>query len=134
MTGGGDPEEVIVGYVTPNLFGLLGVEPIKGRGFAEEDAKPGAARTVVLSHGLWQRRFGSDPAVVGKTFNLSGATVTVVGVMPARFQWFIRKGSRTPPRRDVVAFASRSAQEAQGRTVLVARLNKASRAGGARLI
>ena len=99
MTGGGDPEEVVVGYVTPNLFGLLGVEPIKGRGFSPDDASPGAARTVVLSHGLWRRRFGSDPAVLGKTFNLSGAPVTVVGVMPARFQWFIRKGSRTaaPP-------------------------------------
>ncbi|MCA1619679.1 MAG: ABC transporter permease [Acidobacteria bacterium] len=99
MTGGGDPEEVVVGYVTPNLFPLLGAEPIKGRGFSPDDAEPGAARTVVLSHGLWRRRFGSDPGVVGKTFNLSGAPVTVVGVMPARFQWFIRRGSRTaaPP-------------------------------------
>ncbi|MET0626229.1 MAG: ABC transporter permease [Pyrinomonadaceae bacterium] len=99
MTGGGDPEEVVVGYVTPNLFPLLGVEPIKGRGFSPDDARPGAARTVVLSHGLWQRRFGSDPAILGKTFNLSGAPATVVGVMPARFQWFVRKGSRTaaPP-------------------------------------
>jgi putative ABC transport system permease protein len=99
MTGGGDPEEVVVQYVTPNLFPVLGVEPIKGRGFTDDDARPGAARTVVLSHGLWQRRFGSDPGVVGKTFNLGGTPVTVVGVMPARFQWFVRKGSRTaaPP-------------------------------------
>jgi putative ABC transport system permease protein len=95
MSGGGEPEEVVVQLVTPNLFPLLGVEPIKGRGFTPDDAKPGAARTVVLSHSLWQRRFGSDPEVVGKTFNLSGAPVTVVGVMPARFRWFIRKGSLT---------------------------------------
>ena len=99
LTGDGEPEEVIVQQVTPNLFPLLGVEPIKGRGFAPDDAKPGAARTVVLSHGFWLRRFGGDPAVVGKSFNLGGAPATVVGVMPARFQWFIRKGSRTaaPP-------------------------------------
>jgi putative ABC transport system permease protein len=99
LSGGGEPEEVIVTYATPNLFPLLGVEPIKGRGFTPDDAKPGAQRVVVLSHGLWLRRFGGDAAVVGKTFNLSGTPVTVVGVMPARFQWFIRKGSRTaaPP-------------------------------------
>jgi putative ABC transport system permease protein len=99
LTGGGEPYEVVVQHVTPNLFQMLGVEPIKGRGFAPEDAAPGAARVVVLSHGLWQRRFGGDPAIVGKTFSISGTPVTVVGVMPARFQWFIRKGSRTaaPP-------------------------------------
>src|SRR5215204_768 len=99
LTGGGEPEEVVVQYATPNLFPLLGVEPLKGRGFTPDDAKPGAPRVAVLGHGLWLRRFGGDPSVVGKTFNLSGTPVTVVGVMPARFQWFVRKGSRTaaPP-------------------------------------
>ncbi|HEX7957486.1 MAG TPA: ABC transporter permease, partial [Pyrinomonadaceae bacterium] len=99
VTGGGEPYEVVVQYVTPNLFSVLGVEPIKGQGFTAEDAAPGAARVVVLSHGLWQRRFGGDPAILGKTFNLGGAPVTVVGVMPARFQWFVRRRSLTaaPP-------------------------------------
>ena len=127
MTGGGDPEEVVVGYVTPNLFPLLGVEPIKGRGFAPDDARPGAARTVVLSHGLWQRRFGSDPGVVGKTFNLSGAPVEVVGVMPARFQWFIRKGSRTaaPPEMWSAFELSDTYRKRQGRYMsAVARLKE----------
>ncbi len=99
VTGGAEPYEVVVHYATPNLFSVLGVEPIKGRGFTAEDAAPGAARAVVLSHGLWQRRFGGDPGVVGKTFNLGGAPATVVGVMPARFQWFVRRRSLTaaPP-------------------------------------
>jgi putative ABC transport system permease protein len=127
LSGGGDPEEVIVQYITPNLFPLLGVEPIKGRGFTDEDASPGAARTVVLGHGLWQRRFGGDPAVVGKTFNLSGAPVTVVGVMPARFQWFIRKGSRTaaPPEMYAPFALTDSYRKRQGRYMsAVARLKE----------
>ena len=125
LSGGGEPEEVVVQYVTPNLFPLLGVEPIKGRGFTNEDATPGAARTVVLGHGIWQRRFGSDPGVVGKTFNLSGTPVTVVGVMPARFQWFIRKGSRTaaPPEMYSAFALSDTYRKRQGRYMsAVARL------------
>jgi putative ABC transport system permease protein len=95
LTGGGDPVEIPVQRATPNLFRLLGVEPIKGRALLPEDAEPNAPRVVVLSYGLWQRRFGGDPQVVGKTITLSGTPATVVGVMPAGFQWFVRKGSLT---------------------------------------
>ncbi|HEX6183711.1 MAG TPA: ABC transporter permease [Pyrinomonadaceae bacterium] len=123
--GGGEPEEVVIQYITPNLFPLLGVEPIKGRGLTAEDASPGANRVVVLGHGIWQRRFGSDPGVVGKTFNLSGTPVTVVGVMPARFQWFIRKGSGTaaPPEMYTPFALSDAHRKRQGRYMqAVARL------------
>jgi putative ABC transport system permease protein len=123
--GGGEPEEVVVQYVTPNLFPLLGVEPIKGRGLTAEDASPGANRVVVLGHGIWQRRFGGDPEVVGKSFNLGGTPVTVVGVMPARFQWFIRKGSGTaaPPEMYTPFALSDAYRKRQGRYMqAVARL------------
>ena len=95
MTGAGDPVQVPVQYVTPNLFSVLGVEPVRGRGFTPEDAREDAPPTAVLSHGFWQRRFGGDPSVVGRTVTLDGTPVTVVGVMPAGFQWAVQKGSRT---------------------------------------
>ncbi|HEV2915027.1 MAG TPA: ABC transporter permease [Pyrinomonadaceae bacterium] len=96
LTGeGGEPQEVTVQQATPNLFRVLGVEPIKGRGLSDEDARPDAPPVVVMGHGLWQRRFGGDPGIVGKTVTLGGTPATVVGVMPAGFQWFIRKGSLT---------------------------------------
>ena len=95
LTGMGDPAEVPVQGATPNLFPLLGVEPILGRGFTPEDAAQNAPPVVVLSYPFWQSRFGGDPGVVGKTLTLGGETATVVGVMPAGFQWLIQKGSLT---------------------------------------
>jgi putative ABC transport system permease protein len=93
LTSDGDPVELPVQFVTPNLFRVLGVEPMMGRGFADEDAKPDAAQVVVLGHGLWQRRFGGDRKIIGKTITLNDNKVMVVGVMPPSFQWFIRKSS-----------------------------------------
>jgi putative ABC transport system permease protein len=95
LTGAGEPEEISVQFATPELFRVLGVEPIMGRGLTLEDDRPGSPYVAVLSHGLWQRRFGSDPQVVGKPITLNGASFTVVGVMPAGFQWHIRKRSST---------------------------------------
>jgi len=95
LTGGGNPEEVSVQLATPELFRVLGVEPILGRGMTEEDIRPGAPEVAVLSYGLWQRRFGGDPQVVGRPITLNGAPCTVVGVLPAGFQWHIRKRSGT---------------------------------------
>ena len=94
LTGGGEPEEVSVQFATPELFRVLGVEPALGRALVEEDARAGSAG-VVLSHGLWQRRFGGDPQIIGKPVTLNGNPVTVVGVMPAGFQWHIRHRSGT---------------------------------------
>ena len=74
----------IVGTITssPNLFPLLGVEPMLGRGFVDADAQPGASPVVILSYGGWQTLFGSDPNVVGKTLRLGGDPSTVIGVLP----------------------------------------------------
>ena len=95
LVGDGEPEEVSVQLATPELFQVLGVEPILGQGLTQENAQPGAQPVVVLSYGIWQRRFGGDPQVVGKTITLNGAPCTVVGVMPQGFQWHIRQRSGT---------------------------------------
>jgi hypothetical protein len=78
----GEPERLRGLRVTPNLFGVLGVKPIAGRGFEPGDAEPGAAATVIVSEGLWRRRFGGNPALVGSQITLSGIKHTVVGIMP----------------------------------------------------
>jgi putative ABC transport system permease protein len=95
LTGGGDPLEVPSQITTENLFSLLGVEPMLGRNFTREDVAPDAPTVVILGYGLWQSRFGGDPGVVGRTITLNGESATVVGVLPAGFQWFIKKGSLT---------------------------------------
>jgi putative ABC transport system permease protein len=93
LTGAGEPVEVTTQFGTPNLLGLLGAEPLLGRGFSPDDARPDAPFVVVLGYDLWQSRFGGAPDVVGKTVRLNGEPATVVGVMPAGFQWFVRKSS-----------------------------------------
>jgi putative ABC transport system permease protein len=95
LTGVGEPEEVTVQFATPELFHVLGVKPILGRAITEEDARAGAPSVVVLGYGIWQRRFGGDPQVIGKSIMLHGIPATVVGVMPSGFQWYIRQRSGT---------------------------------------
>lgn len=73
--------------VTPNSFSLLGQRPLLGRDFQAEDAKPGSTPVAILSHGLWQTRFGSDPTVLGKPVRLSSQYHTIVGVMPKGMQF-----------------------------------------------
>jgi putative ABC transport system permease protein len=87
LTGAGDPERLDGRRVSASLFQLLGVDPQIGRVFTAAENQPGSERVVLLSYGLWQRRFGGDPSIVGKPLNLNGASYTVVGVMPARFQF-----------------------------------------------
>jgi putative ABC transport system permease protein len=79
-----DEEQVQGGVVTPGIFSTLGVAPLAGRAIDEND---GAAPVVVLGYGMWQRRFGADPHVVGRTIQLSGTAYTIVGVMPPKFQF-----------------------------------------------
>jgi putative ABC transport system permease protein len=88
FTGDGEPEELIGGIVSVNHFAVMGAQPVLGRAFATEEEIPGNGRVVLLSHGLWSRRFGSDPAIVGRSITLGGAgeeTRTVIGVMPADY-------------------------------------------------
>jgi putative ABC transport system permease protein len=93
LTGAGDPEEVAAQAATPNLFRLLGVRPALGRTLLAGDEAEGRADVVVISHGLWQRRFGGAPDVVGRNVTLNGGAATVVGVMPPDFRWFVKENS-----------------------------------------
>ncbi len=68
--------------VTPDFFPTLGVTPLVGRAFADDEGPEGHDAVAVLSYGLWQRRFAGDPAVVGRTIQINSRSVTVVGVMP----------------------------------------------------
>jgi|SRR5579859_686152 len=84
FTGGQAPEEVLGRGVTPNFFDVLGVQPALGRPFTKEEDAAGA-KVVVLSYALWQRRFGGNPAVIGRTVQMDDEATTVVGVMPRGF-------------------------------------------------
>jgi putative ABC transport system permease protein len=86
LTGSGAPERLDAGFVTADLLPVLGVAPAIGRGFLAEEDLPGRPGVALLSDGLWRRRFGADPAVVGRTIRLDDEPVTVIGIMPAGFQ------------------------------------------------
>jgi putative ABC transport system permease protein len=85
VTGVGEPEEVRALNVTAGTLDALGIPPLLGRWFSRADDTPGSAGTVILTYGYWQKRFGGDPSVVGRTVNLDSVPRTVVGVMPADF-------------------------------------------------
>jgi putative ABC transport system permease protein len=86
--GGGDvPERISGAVVTPSLFPLLGVEPVKGRVFAREEQGEGYDDVIVISERLWKRRFNADPMLIGKTLLLNGRQYTVIGIMPAKFEF-----------------------------------------------
>jgi len=84
LTGSDEPQRLTGVKASANLFSLLRVQPMSGRGFLPEDEGAGANRVVVIGHGLWQRRFGSDASVLGRTLTLDGDSYTVVGIMPPR--------------------------------------------------
>src|SRR3989442_15287774 len=83
LTGRGRPEELPALKASPSLFDLLGVEPALGRVFHSPSEEP----QVVLSHGLWRRRFGADPGLVGQALILDGKSYVVAGVMPPSFRF-----------------------------------------------
>jgi putative ABC transport system permease protein len=95
LTGVDDPEELPTQVVSANFFDLLGVSATLGRTFTPEEGEAGHDQVVVLSQGLWKRRFGGDPAIIGKTIKLSGQDFTVVGIAPPDLQLLIKQGSLT---------------------------------------
>jgi putative ABC transport system permease protein len=87
LTGNGDPERLESAVATGNFFQAMGFQAALGRTFTLENEKPGNDQVVVLSHSLWQRRFGGDPSIVGKTLMLDGKKYEVIGVMPPEFKF-----------------------------------------------
>ncbi len=108
LTGEGRAEEITVAYTTANIFQILGVAPLLGRDFEPADEAPIdpdlfldpnaelPPGTVMLSHGLWRRRFGGDPAIVGQTVQIDGANSVVVGVLPATFRIYLPEDAGMP--------------------------------------
>jgi putative ABC transport system permease protein len=87
LTGHGEPERLAGVRVTHNFFSLLGIRPALGRDFLPEEDEPGGPHVVVLSHALWLRRFGADPAILGKAVTLDGSSHSVVGILPPNFKY-----------------------------------------------
>ncbi|HKV25893.1 MAG TPA: ABC transporter permease [Candidatus Acidoferrum sp.] len=87
LTGNGEPERLTSVPVSQNFFPVLGVEPEIGRQFSAEECKWNGPKAVMLSHGLWERRFASDPKIVGTALAFDGGPATVVGVLPASFDF-----------------------------------------------
>ncbi|MFZ0522384.1 MAG: ABC transporter permease [Candidatus Acidiferrales bacterium] len=86
ITGSGEPERVRVGMISAGFFEILGVNPVRGRLFNNNEDRLGAAPVVVISAGLWERKFGSAPDIVGKNITMNGDGYTVIGVVPASFR------------------------------------------------
>ena len=91
LTGDGEPQRVEAFGVTANFFPLLGVQPAVGRSFSAEEDKPEANKVVMITYGLWQQRYGGDLNILGRDLLLNGEKYTVVGVMPAGFQFLDSK-------------------------------------------
>jgi putative ABC transport system permease protein len=87
LTGSGEPERLSAAGITGNYFQALGAKPLLGRTFVLENEKPGNDQVVMLSYALWQKRFGGDLAIVGKTIALDGQAREVIGVMPQHFNF-----------------------------------------------
>src|ERR1700723_609362 len=85
ITGNGEPEQVWGSQVSGNFFRMLKVSPVLGRDFSAEDERPGHEHVVLLSYALWQRHYGGDPEIVGKTINLDDAPYNVIGILPRGF-------------------------------------------------
>ncbi|MCI0434402.1 MAG: ADOP family duplicated permease [Gemmatimonadetes bacterium] len=95
IVSGGTPEQVRTSWVSPAFFEMMGVRPVLGRVFGEEEAGPGGASVAVIHHALWQRRWGGDPGVIGRTFTAysidrpeEAEVFTIIGVLPEDFWYF----------------------------------------------
>ncbi len=96
LTGSGEPERLSAAAVTGNYFQALGAKPALGRTFLLVNETPGSDEVAILSYGLWQKRFGGDPGIIGKTVTLDGKAREVIGVMPQNFSFPLTAGLWIP--------------------------------------
>src|SRR5688572_24794832 len=87
LTGSDEPERIAAAKVSTEFFTMLGIEPLLGRTIAPNEQGPQGERVLVISHGLWQRRFGGDQAVLGQKVSLDDEPFTIIGVMPPHFRF-----------------------------------------------
>ena len=112
LTGEGQPEQVRLGMVTANFLAILGANPRLGRFFEPGEQGPGSPPVMIVSDGLWRRRYGADPRRIGQTVRLNGQSVTIVGVMPPGFRIIFPEGSSVPPEMDAyIPFRSNLASD-----------------------
>ena len=113
LTGDGDAEAVTLSWVSPTFFDMFGAVPVIGRDFTEDDVQsfdlsqfsnpdtPPPALPVILSHGLWQQRYGASPEVLGRTIHANGQVMTVIGVAPEGFRLFMPPDAALPTDVDI---------------------------------
>jgi putative ABC transport system permease protein len=87
VTGGGEPEQVPGARISSGLFEIVGVSPLMGRTFRADEDRPNNDTVVILSYGLWQRRYGANPNIIGQSINVGNRPHTIIGVMPAGFRF-----------------------------------------------
>jgi putative ABC transport system permease protein len=104
ITTMGEPEQIKVGRTTANFLTLLGLAPAKGRLFNAQDDLEGASPAIIITDGLWRRRFGADENIIGRSLIVNGESTTIVGVMPASFRLIFPEDASVPP--DVQAWVS----------------------------
>jgi putative ABC transport system permease protein len=122
LTGAGEPEEFPAHIITASFFPVLGVQPALGRNFTEVEDSAAGDNVAIISYGLWQRRFGGDASIFDKPVTLDGRATTIVGVMPADFDFFNKKADVWLPLR---LDRSRNYRETSGRFLSsVARLKE----------
>jgi putative ABC transport system permease protein len=90
LSGAGETESIAAPRVSANFFSVLGVDPLLGRTFQAGEDQQGGPRVTILTYGLWQRRFGGDPSVIGKAVTINGESYSIIGVLPASFQFALR--------------------------------------------
>lgn len=113
LSGKQAPDRVFQAIVNANFFGVIGVHPVRGRAFQPGEDRPGRQREVILSDGLWRSRFGAASGIVGQTVRLDDQTYTVVGVMPASFDFPVATQVWTPLALTPAQRTSRSSQTLQ---------------------
>ena len=119
LTGEGEPERLRASRITAGMFAMLGAQPTLGRDFLAEEDRPGSDGVAILSYGLWQRRFGGNPQIVGQQMTLNGRGYTVIGVMPATLRFLDRNAELWTP----MAFTEQDRQNHGGHFIsAVARL------------
>src|SRR6266536_2508348 len=118
-----NPQRYTGGYVTEDLFKIIGVSPVLGRDFTAEDNKPGAEKVAILWDEIWRRDFGADPNIIGQSIRINGKAATIIGVMPPNFRFPISEELWTPlynefppiPRGELLIGANNRAPAVMGR-------------------